>query len=284
VQVRGQVSSRRATEARIGYWRGQQPGLVSVAEPHLVRRIAPLAILSAALGGTALVHLLEYHSGLPLLGTGRWAAYVTFMLVHCSLMPVIVGVLAGLGLLIGAALLYAHALCARRAALARRVARLQAPDAGARAGYPRPARDVYLPRSPLRYLTLVVAIAGLQAAAYAVLVAALPMEPAMRMAGSMVMAALPAAHLPLLPLHLVTAALLGLLLWFYERRVLRLRQEVRALTVALARRYAAADTPLPPVPRPVLSPRRPHFGAALFSRPPPCAPAYSRRAVLPGRL
>jgi len=209
---------------------------------------------------------------------------VTFMLVHCSLMPVIVGVLTGLGLLIGAALLYAHALCARRAALARRVARLQAPDAGARAGYPRPARDVYLPRSPLRYLTLVVAIAGLQAAAYAVLVAALPMEPAMRMAGSMVMAALPAAHLPLLPLHLVTAALLGLLLWFYERRVLRLRQEVRALTVALARRYAAADTPLPPVPRPVLSPRRPHFGAALFSRPPPCAPAYSRRAVLPGRL
>ncbi len=81
MQGRGRVSRRRATEARIGYWR-QQPGLVSVAEPHLVRRIAPLAILSAALGGTALVHLLEYHSGLPLLGTGRWAAYVTFMLVH----------------------------------------------------------------------------------------------------------------------------------------------------------------------------------------------------------
>lgn len=271
MQVRGQVSGRRATEARIGYWRRQQPGPVSVAELCLVWRIAPLAVVCAALGGTALVHLLEYHSGLPLLGTGRWAAYVTFMLAHCSLMPAIVGVLAGLGLLIGAALLYAHALSARRTALALRVAGLQVTGAGARAGYLEPARDVSLPRSPLRYLGLVVSIAGLQAAAYGALEAALPMDPAMRMAGSMVMAAPPAAHLPLLPLHLVTAALLGLLLWFHERRVVRLGQEVRALTAVLARRYAAADVPLPPVPWPVLSRRRPHFGAALFSRPPPCS-------------
>jgi uncharacterized membrane protein len=131
---------------------------------------------------------------------------------------------------------------------------------------PLPPSHQALPRSPWRLLGLFALLLSLQVTLVGLAGWLHPMQTTMVMGGRlMTMASTPV--LPLGLLHLVVAALLALILWRVEHRLIQVRAEVaRRLRLLTAARGAQAAV--------LIGPRLTRLrsgwdGPALFARPPP---------------
>jgi len=134
-----------------------------------------------------------------------------------------------------------------------------------RAHHIAPPTDTARSRAPGRLVLFVAALLGVQVALVGLVGALCPMPITMVMNG--VPMAMPGAPpLPLAPVHLLVAIVLGMFLWRVEHRLTRLRAVVTRQRRLLA---AACVTraPLAP-PRTARLPRACH-GLTLFARPPP---------------
>jgi len=247
------------------FWR-PQPRRVTV-EQRLHRKTAPAALLGMVLLGAMLVHLVEYHTGPSVTGMARRVGYV----------PLLASIYALGG--VGAWSVVAHyrALCRRRQMVACEVARLRATQrAGGAHAAPRtrPVQtvDVALPRSPRRYLVLLLSVIVAQAAAYAALSALLPIHHLMLSTHGLAMTTDPRPTLALPPVQVAIAGLVSMVAWAIEQRVVRVHREVDALHAAAAVLVAATESPASRgAPQTVLAYASALIAHAPCSRPPPCA-------------
>jgi hypothetical protein len=232
------------------------------ALPRLVAARSPLAaagnlagLLLAALAGASLVHLAAYHLPFSVPLGPLWVAQALALLAHCPLIGPLGCVALGAALAIWRAAHELRRLEHLKTALARSLA--------ARRGVvPRPCTHDLQPRSLRRLVFFISVLLGLQLLVLAVAMWLFPMHITMRMNG--VLMAMPMAPtVPVLPLHLLIAGLLGLLLWRLERRLTGLRAEVHHLSL-LGRSGSAGRLPQPIPVSHVAQPLPDH---ALFARP-----------------
>ena len=217
-----------------------------------------LGLLGTALVGAGFVHLAAYHipAGTPL--DARWLAAALTLLARCPLR-------GPLGLIAVIAVL-APVLALRE------LGRLQRRDrALARLLIARrltvPAGHDAVPRSPRRLILFIGALLGLQAVGLGLATVLCPIGTGMAMTGAPM--AMPATStLPLGPLHLLVATVLGLLLWRVEHRLTRLRVAVANRLRLLHTGGASTARPRIPYAARLPSPRQEH---SLFARPPPAA-------------
>jgi hypothetical protein len=214
-----------------------------------------LALLLTVLFGAGLVHLLAYHLPLDALASQLWLQTTVTLLVSCPL-TVPVGIVAISAL---AALLLVRRETRRLSVFYAQLSLALAPrQPDVSTG------DEPQSRSPGRLLVLLLGVLVLQVAALSLYEQFLPMRMTMVMQGvSMQMPMVPL--LPLAPLHLIVAVLLGCLLWRIERRLVRLRIAI-ALTLRLLARSRLRPLPMPAGPA---HRTRAWAGASLFARPPP---------------
>lgn len=214
-----------------------------------------LGLLVAGLAGAALVHLLAYHlpASVPL--GGRWGSAFLTLLARCPLrVPLtLAAVVAALALILVLRDLWRlERLNRALAVISPRQRRREGLDVGR------------VPRSPWRLAGFIIVLLGLQAALFGMVSLLCPMRTSMVMNGApMAMPISPA--LPLAPLHLLVASVIGLLLWLTERHLTHLREQIAGRLRLLA--HVAGV-----VPWVNASPARaPHqrCGHALFARPPP---------------
>jgi hypothetical protein len=182
-----------------------------------------VGLLVTALAGAGLVHFLAYHIPLAVPFDPRWAATALDLVNHCPHGSPLsaVAIIALLTLL-----LVRYEL--------RRLDRLDAALARCLTAHrvPVPAGHEIVPRSPCRLFLLTIVLLGLQVAALGIYDLCYPMRMTMVMNGApMTMPMAPV--LPLAPVHLVVAALLGLVLWRVERRLTRLRAQIAGRLTAL---------------------------------------------------
>ncbi len=216
-------------------------------------------LLGAALAGAALVHLLAYHvpAGVPT--APHWSASLLLLLAHCPLLGPL-GAIAAIAVLAPLLLLREVVRLERlNAALARRLAAQRAPASRG---------ESLAPRSPRRLAGFILVLLALQVALFSAAGLVCPMHVSMLMGGKL-MTMSTAAALPLAPLHLAVAALVGLLLWRVERRLTHLRAAV-ARRLGLLAHHHATYHPQPPASRDVRLPLG-WYGQPLFARPPPVA-------------
>ena len=216
-----------------------------------------VGLLVTALAGAGIVHLLAYHIPFAVPFDPRWAATALDLVIHCPL---------GSPLSAVATVALLTLLLARYEL--RRLDRLDAVLARClTAGrVPVPAGHEIVPRSPCRLVLLTMVLLGLQVAALGIYDLCCPMHMTMVTNGApMTMPMAPV--LPLAPVHLVVAALLGLVLWRVERRLTRLRAQIAgrltALIVAGSTEDAAARW------RQVTLRPLAWSAPTLFARPPP---------------
>jgi hypothetical protein len=216
-----------------------------------------VGLLVTALTGAGLVHVLAYHIPLAVPVDPRWAATALDLVIHCPhgrhLSGVAIVALLTL-LLVRYELRRLDRLNAAlvRCFTARRV--------------PVPAGHEIVPRSPCRLVLLTIVLLGLQVVALGIYDLCYPMRMTMVTNGAPM--AMPMAPvLPLAPVHLIVAALLGLVLWRVERRLTWLRAQIAgrltALIVAGSTEDAAAGWQ-----RVTLRPLA-WSAPTLFARPPP---------------
>lgn len=216
-----------------------------------------VGLLVTALAGAGIVHLLAYHIPFAVPFDPRWAATALDLVIHCPL---------GSPLSAVATVALLTLLLARYEL--RRLDRLDAVLARClTAGrVPVPAGHEIVPRSPCRLVLLTMVLLGLQVAALGIYDLCCPMHMTMVTNGApMTMPMAPV--LPLAPVHLVVASLLGLVLWRVERRLTRLRAQIAgrltALIVAGSTEDAAARW------RQVTLRPLAWSAPTLFARPPP---------------
>lgn len=216
-----------------------------------------VGLLVTALAGAGIVHLLAYHIPFAVPFDPRWAATALDLVIHCPL---------GSPLSAVATVALLTLLLARYEL--RRLDRLDAVLARClTAGrVPVPAGHEIVPRSPCRLVLLTMVLLGLQVAALGIYDLCCPMHMTMVTNGApMTMPMAPV--LPLAPVHLVVAALLGLVLWRVEHRLTRLRAQIAgrltALIVAGSTEDAAARW------RQVTLRPLAWSAPTLFARPPP---------------
>ncbi len=217
--------------------------------------------LGVGVAAAALAHLLAYHVaiGVPV-GPG-WAGAALTLLVRSPMG----GLLAVAGVIATLALLLIGYEVWRLEHLTGTLARVL------RAHHIAPPTDTARSRAPGRLVLFVAALLGVQVALVGLVGALCPMPITMVMNG--VPMAMPGAPpLPLAPVHLLVAIVLGMFLWRVEHRLTRLRAVVTRQRRLLA---AACVTraPLAP-PRTARLPRACH-GLTLFARPPPWPAAPS---------
>lgn len=215
-----------------------------------------LSFPAVALIGAGIVHLLAYHIPLDVPFGPRWVAAARALLAHC---PVIwpLGAAAALVAFLAALLVLRELRGLQR--LNQRLGRVLAARRFAAAS----GHDV-MPRSPWRLAVFIVVVLSLQVILLGAVDALCPMHITMVMNGApMNMPMVPA--LPLAPLHLFVAIVLGLLFWLVEHRLTRLRARAAALLRLLSR---VADIV---APANTSTAHLPHcwYGHALFARPPP---------------
>lgn len=216
-------------------------------------------LLGAALAGAALVHLLAYHVPLGLPTAPHWSASLAALLVHCPLLGPL-GAIAAIAVLAPLLLLREVVRLERlNRALERRLATQRVPMA---------CGETLAPRSPRRLAGFILVLLLLQVALFSAAGLVCPMHVTMLMGGKL-MTMSTASALPLTPLHLAVAILVGLLLWRVERRLTHLRAAIAQRLGLLAQRPAAYH-PQMPASRDARLPLG-WYGQPLFARPPPAA-------------
>lgn len=223
-------------------------------------------LLATALVGTGMVHLLAYHVPLTTPFSAHWVAAAVALLAACPLVRPLGGGAAVIAVLV---MLLALWEVQRLERLNKGLGRLLAAH---RLPLPSPQAQEAVPRSSGRLAIFVGVVLGLQVTLLGVLEALYPMRASMVMHGVPMTMVMPPT-LPLAPLHLGVAVLLGLLLWRVERRLTRLHAQIAQRRRLLAHRGSATPI-LPALSRPAHLPRAP-YGHALFARPPP-APTSPR--------
>jgi hypothetical protein len=216
-------------------------------------------LLGAALVGAALVHLLAYHIPLGLPTAPHWSASFMSLLANCPLLGPL-GAIAAIAVLAPLLLLreVVRLECLNRALERRLTTQRVAALRG----------ETLAPRSPRRLAGFILALLLLQVALFSAAGLVCPMHVTMLMGGKL-MAMSTATALPLAPLHLVVATLIGLLLWRVERRLTRLRDAV-AQRLSLLTHEHVAYHPQIPASRDARLPLG-WYGQPLFARPPPAA-------------
>ncbi len=214
-----------------------------------------LGLLTVALAGGGLVHLLAYHIPLGIPLDAHWLAITTTLLARCPLGGPL-GLLA-LGTVAVVLVVWREL---------RRLERLHATLNGRIRLVASTNGVEWLPRRPGRLVLFIAVLLGLQLAVLGIADLLWPMQATMIMGhGLMTMAMTPT--LPLLPLHALAAVVLGSSLWRVEHRLTRLRARVAAQLCLLQAACPPRDVALP-LPTDSVLPWR-LAGAVLFARPPP---------------
>src|SRR5437588_1465844 len=238
-------------------WAGQVLPRLAPGQTWAATASNTVGLLTTALLGAGLVHLLAYHlpAGVPF--GPHWDRQALALLVHCPLVGPL-GLIAAIAVLAPLLACWELRRLERLNTTAVRLLRAQR--------LPLPPTHEALPRSPWRLLGLFALLLSLQVALVELAGWLDPMQTTMVMGGQlMTMASTPV--LPLGLLHLVVTALLALILWRVEHRLTQIRAEVaRRLRLLTAARGDQA--PLPTGPR-VTRPRSGWDGLALFARPLP---------------
>lgn len=216
-----------------------------------------VGLLATALLGAGLVHLLAYHIPLDTPFGPLWFGAAAAWLEACPLL-VWIGVIAVFTVAIS--LIGVREF--RRLSHLDSLLRQRFAQSYTRSGSP---AAMAAPRRVRRLTELVCIVVILQYLSVWIIETLAPMRMHMIMDGvPMTMAMTPT--LPLIPVHIVVATLLGILLWRVEHRMLVLRARV-----AHRLRMLAGVTPeaiIPPILHRIPSSRA-WYGPVLFARPPP---------------